>query len=74
MHTCGVGTNEVKKTAQAGWSEWRRVSGVICKRRVARINGKAYKLVVRPNLERVALTKRQETKLVRQVLKTLVEG
>lgn len=62
---CG---KEVKKRVQAGWSGWRRVSGVICDRRVAaRVKGKVYKTVVRPamlyGMETVALTKRQEAEL-----------
>ena len=56
---------EVKKRVQAGWNGWRRVTGVICDKRVpARVKGKMYKTVVRPSmlygLETVGLTKRQE--------------
>ena len=40
---------EVKKRLQARWNGWRRVSGVICDRRLpARVKGKVYSLVVRP--------------------------
>ena len=40
---------EVKKRVQAGWNEWRRVSGVICDRRLlVRVKGKLYSSVVRP--------------------------
>ena len=40
---------EVKKRVQAGWSRWRRVSGVICDRRLpARVKGKVYSSMVRP--------------------------
>ena len=43
---CG---REVKKRVQAGWNGWRRMSGVICNRRVpARVEGKVYKVAVRP--------------------------
>ena len=60
---CG---REVKRRVQAGWNGWRRMSGVICDRRVpARVKGKVYKVAVRPamlyGLETVALTKKQET-------------
>ena len=56
---CG---SEVKKRVQAGCNGWRRMSGVICDRRVpARVNGKVYKVAVRPamlyGLKTVALTK-----------------
>ena len=55
---------EVKKRVQAEWNGWRRVSGVICDRRLpARVKGKVYSLVVRPamvyGLETVAVTKKQ---------------
>ena len=62
---CG---REVKKRVQTGWNGWRRISGVICDRRVpARMKGKVYKVAVRPamlyGLETVALTKRQEAEM-----------
>ena len=55
---------EVKKRVQAGWNEWRKVSGVICDRRLpARVKGKMYSSVVRPEmvygLETEAVTKKQ---------------
>ena len=58
----------VKKRVQAGWNEWRRVSGVICDRRLpARVKGKVYSSVVRPamvyGLEMMALTKKQVEKM-----------
>ena len=44
--TCERG---VKKKVQAGWNGWRKVSGAMCDRRLpARVEGKAYSLVVRP--------------------------
>ena len=57
---CG---RELKKRVQAGWNGWRRMSGVICDRRVpARGKGKVYSMAVRPamlyGLETVALTKK----------------
>ena len=55
---------EVKKRVQAGWNGWRRVSGVICDRRLpARVKGKVYssgvKLAMVYGLETVAVTKKQ---------------
>ena len=55
---------EVKKRVQAGWNGWRKVSRVICNRRLpARAKGKVYSSVVRPamvyGLETVAVTKKQ---------------
>ena len=55
---------EVKKRVQAGWNRWRRVSEVICDKRLpARVKGKVYSSVVRPamvyRLEMVAVTKKQ---------------
>ena len=41
----------VKNRIQAGWSSWRRVSEVICDRRVpAKVKGKVYKTVVKPSI------------------------
>ena len=63
---------EVKKRVQAGWKGWRKVSGVICNRRLqARVKGKVYSSVVRPamvyGLETVAVAKKQvkEMKMLR---------
>ena len=55
---------EVKKRVQAGWNGWRRISRVICERRLpARVKGKVYSSVVRPamvyGLETLAVTKKQ---------------
>ena len=55
---------EVKKRVQAGWNGWRKVSGVICDKRLpARVKGKVYSSVVRPamvyGLETLAVTKKQ---------------
>ena len=55
---------EVKKRMQAGWNEWRKISGVICDRKLpARVKGKVYSLVVRPEmvygLETVVVIKKQ---------------
>ena len=63
QESCGC-EREVKKKVQAGWNGWRRVSGVICDRRLpARVKGKVYRSVVRQamvyGLETVAVTKKQ---------------
>ena len=55
---------EVKKRVQAGWNGWRKVSRVICVRRLPdRVKGKLYGSVVRPammyGLETVSVTKKQ---------------
>ena len=70
---CG---REVKKRVQAGWNGWRRMSGVICDRRVpARVKWKVYKVAVRPamfyGLETVALTKRYVAEMEVAELKML---
>ena len=57
---------EVKRRVQAGWNGWRKVSGVICDRRLpARVKGKVYSSVVRPamlyRLETVTVTKKHVT-------------
>ncbi|KAI5606596.1 hypothetical protein C0J50_2095 [Silurus asotus] len=72
----GECVREVKKRVQAGWSGWRRVTGVICDSRVsAKLKGKVYRTVVRPamlyGLETVALSKRQEVELEVAELKML---
>ena len=59
---------EVKKRIQAGWSRWRKVSGIICDRKLStRVKGKVYNTAVRPamlyGMETVALTRRQEAEL-----------
>ena len=48
----------------AGWKGWRKVSGVICDRRLpARVKGRVHSSVLRPamvyGLETVAVTKKQ---------------
>ena len=40
---------EVRKRIQAGWMSWKKMSGVLCDRKLsARVKGKMYKSVVRP--------------------------
>ena len=71
---------EVRRRIQAGWMSWKKVSGVLCDRKLsARVKGKMYKSVVRPamlyGMEMVAVTERQvgqmevaELKMVRWTL------
>ena len=64
MQESGSCEREVKRRVQAGWNGWRRVSGVICNKRLpARVKGKVYSSVVRPvmvyGLETMAVTKKQ---------------
>ena len=63
---------EVKRGVQAGRNGWKKISGVICDRRLPpRVKGKVYSSVVRPAIvygfEKVAITKKQveEIKLKR---------
>ena len=55
---------ELKKRVQAGWNRWRKVSGVICDRRLrARVKENVYSSMVRPamvyGLKTVEVTKKQ---------------
>ena len=59
---------EVTHRVQSGWTNWKRVSGVLCDRSMnVKIKGKVNRTVVRPALmygaETWALKKAQETKL-----------
>ena len=59
---------EIKKRVQTGWNGWRKVSGVICDRRLrAGVKGKVYRSVERPamvyGLETGAVTKKQVEKM-----------
>ena len=63
-----VTEEEVQRRIQSGWTSWRKVSGVLCDRKLtARVKGKIYKSVVRPammyGLETVAMTERQVKKM-----------
>ena len=72
---------EVRRRIQAGWLSWRKVSVVLCDRKLsAKVKGKMYKSVVRPTIlyemETVAVTVRQmgkmevaELKMVRWALR-----
>ena len=55
-------------TYHSGWKNWKRVSRVLCDRKMSvRVKGKVYRTVVRPALvngaERWAFKKAQEMKL-----------
>ena len=40
---------EMMHRIQSGWKNWKRVSGILCDRRISlRVKGKVYKTVVRP--------------------------
>ena len=59
---------EVVKRIQAGWAAWRRITGVMCDRRVpGKVKGRMFKTMVRPamlyGMEAVAVTKAQEKKM-----------
>ncbi|XP_037775599.1 uncharacterized protein LOC119572566 [Penaeus monodon] len=76
VQTDGDYSKEAKKRVQAGWNGRRKVSGVICDKKIlARMKGKIYKTVVRPailyGLETVPLTKRQGAELETAELKIL---
>ena len=67
---------EVKKRVQAGWNGWRKLSGVICDRRLpARVKGKMYSSVVILTmvygLETVAVTKKQAEEMELAEMKML---
>ena len=67
---------KITHRVQAGWKNWRKVSGVLCDRRISvKIKGRVYKMVVRPAMmygaETWPLKKRQEKKLEAGEMKML---
>ena len=59
---------EITHIIQSGWKRWKRISGVLCDRRISlKVNGKVYKTIVRPAMmygaETWAVKKAQEKKL-----------
>ena len=59
---------EIRRKIQAGWMYWRKVSGILCERKLsAKVKGKMYKSVVRSTIlygmETVAVTERQMGKM-----------
>lgn len=68
VQTNGGSEKEVEKRVQAGWSAWKKITGILCDRRVpAKVKGKLFKTMVRPamlyGMEAVAVTQRQEATL-----------
>ncbi|XP_047496506.1 uncharacterized protein LOC125044099 [Penaeus chinensis] len=64
----GASDKEVGKRNQAGWNAWRKITGLLCDRRVpAKLKGRIFKTMVRPamlyGMEAVAVTKGQERKM-----------
>ena len=60
----GGSGKEVRKRIQAGWNGWRKVTGMMCNKKVPpKVKGKLYKTMVRPamlyGMEAVAVTKKQ---------------
>ena len=77
MQESGGCEKEVNKRVHARWNGWRKVSGVICDRRLpARVKGKVYSSVVRPaimyELETVAVTKKQVEEMEVGEMKMLI--
>ena len=67
---------EITHRVQAGWRNWRKMSGVLCDRKInVRLKGKVYKSVVRPAMmygaETWPLKKTQERKLEVEEMKML---
>ena len=61
----GGSEKEVTKRVQAGWRGWKKITGVMCDKKVPEgLKGRLSKVMVRPALlhgmETVAVTKRQE--------------
>ena len=69
-------TREIRKRVKAGWNAWRKMSVLLCDRRVsARVKGKIHQTAVRPSmmysLETVGVTKSQEAELDMAEMKML---
>ena len=74
VSTDGSCEKEVRRRVQAGWQNWRRVSGVLCDRKLsARLKGKIYKcamrLAVLNGMETVVVTERMMKKMEATELK-----
>ena len=67
VESAGV-DSEVNRRIQAGWNNWRKMSGILCDKKVPnRVKGKILKTVVQPamlfSIGTVPLSKRQKSKL-----------
>jgi len=64
----GTVDKEIKKRTEAGWRNWKKMTGVLCDKKVPiNVKGKIHKTIVQPAMtyamETVSLTSRQEKKL-----------
>ena len=49
MQSDGDTSTEIYKRKQCGWNHWRKMSGVLCDRRVPpHVKGKTHKMIVQP--------------------------
>ena len=49
LHSDGDMNTEINKRTQCGWNNWRKMSGVLCDKRVQpRVKGKILKMIVQP--------------------------
>ena len=71
VESAGGVDSEVNRRIQAGWNNWRKMSGILCDKKVPeqgdRVKGKILKTVVQPamlfSIGTVPLSKMQESKL-----------
>ena len=67
VESAGGVDSEVNRRIQAGWNNWRKMSSILCDKKVPnRVKGKILKTVVQPamfSIGTVPLSKRQESKL-----------
>ena len=68
LQSDGGRSTEINKTTQCGWNNWRKISGVLCDKRVPpHVKGKILKMIVQPamlyGMETVPVTSANVTKL-----------
>jgi len=68
MQSDGGAEKEVSKRIQSGWNNWKKLTGVICDKKVPeKVKGKLHKVVVQPamlyGMETVAISGRLEKKM-----------